>query len=297
MIKVLLAFVLIFNVYASEEEAKKPDIALEAKPVDDSIDFSSIRDLIKKDGLEGELKRKEEEKKLKSELTKKRDKERFSIPTAAQFYPFYFEYWLVKNAPKLKWDFHKPDYGLEESYAHFLRTQGYIETKFKILFTDSTEIFRLSFIGKSGEVVHVISLPFIRTLDLSKVEISILLFEDFLRAKRGYLVNKLKSKEIDAHLGTNYSGKAFPRTVFDKFFKDANETLLNKGYTFQEQFELTKDVDQQLKADLKIWNTYYTLLSKIDQLTKTNLLYKKYAELFPSPEMQMNWLKPQSKYP
>lgn len=297
MIKLLMLCFMSIQVFASEEHASKPDIALEAKPADESIDFSSIRDLIKKDGLEGELKRKEEERKLKNELLKKRDKERFSIPGLAQFFPFYFEYWLVKNAPKLKWDFHKPDYGLEESYADFLRSQGHVETKFKLLFVDSTEIYRLSFFGKDNEIIHVLSLPLIRTLDLSKIEISILLFEDLLRAKRGYLVNKLKSKDLDAVLGTNYSGKTFPKNVFEKFFTEANETILTKGFSFQEQFELTKDVDQQLKADLKIWNTYYGLLSKIDQLTKTNLLYKKYAEIFPSPEMQMNWLKPQSKYP
>lgn len=295
--KWLIVLLVSLSFYTKGEEAPKPDIALEAKVSDESVDFSSIRELIKKDGLEGELKRKEDEKKLREELGKKKDKERFSIPTANSFFPFYFEYWLVKNAPKLKWDFHKPDYGIEETYAEFLRSQGYIETKFKILFTDSTEIFRLSFLGRNGELIHVLSLPFIRTLDLSKIEIAIILFEDFLRARRGYLISKIKSKELDAHLGTNYAGKAFPTAVFDKFFKEANDVILNKGFSFQEQFEVTKEMDQQLKADLKIWNTYYTLLSKIDQLAKSNLLYKKYAELFPSPEMQMNWLKPQSKYP
>lgn len=292
----LLAFIYTSFLFANENVAK-PDIALEAKPIEESIDFSSIRDLIKKDGLDGELKRKEEERKLKAELQKKRDRDRFSIPNANDFYPFVFEHWLVKNAPKLKWDFHKPDYGLESAYGSFLRNQGFVETKFKILFMDSSEVYRLSFINSRGEYVHVLSLPFIRTLDLSKVEISILLFEDFLRARRGYLVNKIQTKEIEAHLGTNYSGKAFPRAVFDKFFKETSETILSKGYTFQEQFELTKEMDQQLKSDLKIWNTYYTLLTKVDQIAKSNVLYKRYAELFPSPEMQMNWLKPQSKYP
>ncbi len=295
MMVLLSTFLIVF--YANASEVKNADLILEAKPQDETIDFSSIRDLIKKDGLESELKKKEEEKKLKSELLKKRDKERFSIPPSDQFYPFFFEYWLVKNAPKLKWDFHKPDYGIEESYSEFLKNQGYIETKFKILFTDSTEVFRLSFLGKNDEVVHVISLPFIRTLDLSKIEISLLLFEDFVRAKRGYLVTKLNPKDLSAVLGTNYSGKEFPKKIFDKLFLESNEIIFKKGFTFQEQFELTKEIDQQLKADLKMWNTYYTLLSKIDQLTKNNALYKKYAQLYPSPEMQMNWLKPQSKFP
>lgn len=301
--RLLLLTFLIFNIHANEAEAPKaapavtPDIILDAKSPEESIDFTSIRDLIKKDGLEGELKRKEEAKKLNQELAKKAEKDRYSIPNAGDYWPFFFEYWLVKNAPVLKWDFHKPEFGVEDSYAQFLSAQGYYETKFKILFLDSTELFRMSFFGRNGEVVHLLSLPFIRTLDLSKVEISLLLFEDFLRLKRGYLKTKLENKDLNLHLGTNYVGKAFPRTVFDKVFKDANSLLFTKGFSFQEQFEVTKDMDQQLKSDMKIWNTYYTLLSKIDQLSKTNLLYKKYAEMFPSPEMQMNWLQPKSKYP
>jgi len=43
-----------------------------------------------------------------------------------------------------------------------------------------------------------------------------------------------------------------------------------------------------------MWNTYLSLLSKIDELTKNNVLYKKYSQIYPSPELQLNWLKPKS---
>jgi superfamily I DNA and/or RNA helicase len=67
---------------------------------------------------------------------------------------------------------------------------------------------------------------------------------------------------------------------------------LVKGFSFQEQFEVTTEMDTLLKNDMKMWNTYLTLLEKIDQLTKTNALYKKYNQIYPSAELQMNWLKP-----
>jgi hypothetical protein len=54
-------------------------------------------------------------------------------------------------------------------------------------------------------------------------------------------------------------------------------------------------VDALLKNDLKLWNTYISLLEKIDQLVKNNSLYKNYTLIYPSPELQINWLKPKNK--
>ncbi len=302
--KIILLSFLCLNLFANEEhsasnkaEAPKADLVLEGKPSDDMVDFNSIRDLIKKDGLQDELKKKEDAAKKKSELKARIDRERFHIPNKENFWPFFFETWLVRNAPKLKWDFQKPDMGIEDSYQAFLGGLGFFETKFKILLLDSTEIYRMSFFGANGEVVHLISLPLLRSLDLSKVEISILLFEDFLRLRKGYLISKLENKDLNTILGSNFSGKPFPKDIFDNSYRLANDYLFSKGFSFQEQFEVTKEMDQLLKSDMKMWNTYYTLLGKIDQLAKTNALYKRYADIYPSPEMQMSWLVPKSKYP
>lgn len=263
-----------------------------AGPTQDIIDFSSIKDLIKKDGLEGELKKQQVEKQQVLDKKKLSDMKRYNVPNADEFWNFFSELWLVKNATKLKWDFHKPEFDLEKSFIALLETQGHYEKKIKILLLDSTEVIHAALPTNDKEYIFLLSLPFIRTLDLSKVEISLILFEDYLRARRGYFKNYVTSKELEAYLGSNFNGKPFNKKLIDSHLLKMSNVLYEKGFTFQEQFELTQEMDTALKSDLKIWNTYLTLLEKIDQLTKTNSLYKKYSQIYPSPELQLNWLRP-----
>ncbi|MFA6236433.1 MAG: hypothetical protein WC635_03815 [Bacteriovorax sp.] len=260
----------------------------------DLLDFSSIKDIIKKDGLEGELKKKQEEKRKLLDDKKLREMKRYNVPTQDVFWSFFSELWLVKNATSLKWDIHKPDFELEKSFMTFLETQGHYEKKIKILLLDSVEIAHAALPSNSDEVILIISLPFIRTLDLSKVEISLILFEDFVRMRKGYFKNFVLSKELENYLGTNFNGKPFDKKLIDAHLKKYNQLLFEKGFSFQEQFETTKEVDVLLKSDLKMWNTYLTMLEKIDNLTKTNALYKKYSQIYPSPELQLNWLRPKT---
>jgi hypothetical protein len=132
-------------------------------------------------------------------------------------------------------------------------------------------------------------------LDLSKVEISLILFEDFVRIKKGYFKNYVLDKELENYLGSNFNGKAFDSKIISEHLKKYNQILFEKGFSFQEQFETTKEIDLLLKSDLKMWNTYLTLLEKIDSLTKNNSLYKKYGQIYPSPELQLNWMRPKNK--
>lgn len=277
--KALLAFLLLTSVHA--EEAPK-----------DLLDFSSIKDIIKKDGLEGELKKKEEEKRVLLDKKKLAEMKRFNVPTEDVFWNMFSELWLVKNAPVLKWDFHKPDFELEKAFISLLESHGHYEKKIKILVLDTTEVIHAALPSNDQEYIFLLSLPFIRTLDLSKVEISMLLFEDFLRARKGYFKNYVTSKELEAYMGSNFAGKPFDKKLIDAHLQKYNTVLFEKGFSFQDQFEVTKEMDAFLKNDLKMWNTYLTMLEKIDQLTKTNALYKKYGQIYPSPELQLNWLKP-----
>ncbi len=258
------------------------------------LDFSSIKDIIKQDGLEGELKKKQDEKRKFLSDKKLKDMKRFNIPNQDTFWSFFSELWLVKNATLLKWDIHKPDFELEKAFTSFLESQGHYETKIKILLLDSVEITHASLPSNSDEYIFIISLPFIRTLDLSKVEISLILFEDFIRAKKGYFKNYITDKELDSFMGSNFNGKPFDKKLVDTHLKKYNQVLFEKGFNFQEQFETTKEMDVLLKNDLKIWNTYLTLIEKIDTLTKNNTLYKKYGQIYPSPELQLNWLRPKN---
>jgi hypothetical protein len=285
----LLTVMAAFQLQAEEAKAPAPEAGKDDKSL---LDFSSIKDLIKKDGLEGELKKKEEEKRILLDKKKLQDVKRFNVPGQDAFWSFFSELWLVKNAPLLKWDFHKPDFELEKAFIGMLEAQGHYEKNIKILVLDTTEVIHAALPSNDNEFIFLISLPFIRTLDLSKVEISLILFEDFIRARKGYFKSYVLGKELEAYLGSNFSGKPFDKKLIDESLKKYNSVLMDKGFSFQEQFETTKEVDALLKSDLKIWNTYLTMLEKIDQLTKTNTLYKKYSQIYPSPELQLNWLRP-----
>ena len=284
------------NTYSAEQVTadKKPDEVNAADKDDakDLLDFSSIKDIIKKDGLEGELQKKQTEKRVLIDKKKLSDMKRYNVPGQDDFWNMFSELWLVKNATVLKWDFHKPDFDLEKSFIELLETQGHYEKKVKILLLDTTEVIHAALPTNDKEYIFLLSLPFIRTLDLSKVEISLILFEDYIRARKGYFKNYVMSKELEAYLGTNFLGKPFNKKLIDDHLKKYNSVLMEKGFSFQEQFETTQEMDALLKSDMKIWNTYLTMLEKIDQLTKTNTLYKKYSQIYPSPELQMNWLKP-----
>jgi hypothetical protein len=276
------------SLLAAETETKEKEAGKEL------LDFSSIKDIIKKDGLEGELKKKQDEKRKYLDSQKLKEMKRFNVPNQDVFWSFFSELWLVKNATSLKWDIHKPDFELEKSFTAFLEAQGHYEKKIKILLLDSSEIVHAALPSNQDEYIFIISLPFIRTLDLSKVEISLLLFEDFVRIRKGYFKNYVQDKELENYLGSNFSGKPFDKKLIDTHLKKYNTLLTEKGFSFQEQFETTKEMDVLLKNDLKMWNTYLTLLEKIDNLTKTNALYKKYSQIYPSPELQLNWLKPKT---
>jgi len=258
------------------------------------IDFSSIKDIIKKDGLDVELKKKNEEKRKLIDEKRKIEIKKYNVPGEDVFWSMFSEYWLVKNATKLKWDFHKPDFELEKSFAAMLESQGIFEKKFKILFLDSTDIPHAALPSNNDEIILLLSMPFVRTLDLSKVEISLILFEDYIRLKKGQFKTYVTSKELEDYMGTNFNGKPFNKKLIDDLLKKYDSVLFEKGFSFQDQFETTKEIDVMLKSDLKIWNTYLTMLQKIDDLIKSNTLYKRYNQLYPSPEMQMNWLKPKT---
>lgn len=289
MIKLLILTLALAGMVYAAEETKAPVISDKEKEL---LDFSSIKEIIKKDGLEGELKKKEQEKRVYLDQKKLNEMKRFNVPTEDVFWNMFSELWLVKNAPVLKWDFHKPDFDLEKSFIAMLENQGHFEKKIKILLLDTTEVIHAALPTNDQEFIFLLSVPFIRTLDLSKVEISILLFEDFLRARKGYFKNYVTSKELEAYMGSNFAGKPFNKKLVDEHLAKYNHVLMEKGFSFQDQFEVTKEMDAFLKSDLKIWNTYLTMLEKIDQLTKTNALYKKYGQIYPSPELQLNWLRP-----
>ncbi|MBT5095664.1 MAG: hypothetical protein HOM21_15540, partial [Halobacteriovoraceae bacterium] len=170
------------------------------------------------------------------------------------------------------------------------------EKRFKILYVNSPSVFHFAIPSNPDEYIFLISVPFIRTLDLTKLEISLLLFEDYMRLKRGFFKKRVAVKGLKEFIGSNFhESKKLNMKILKKVAMKYDEVVFDKGFSFKEQFEVTKDMGNVLKSDLKLWSTYYKMLGKIDDLVKSNILYRTYNKIYPSPEMQINWLKPKNK--
>ena len=276
---------------SSSNEKGKDQKTIQEKE-SDLIDFNSIKKVLKSDQLTKQVTTKTRQiKKLKKKRVLNR-KLKYDIPDKNNIWTFMSEIWLVKNSAVVRWDFKKPDYGIEGAFKSFLEKHGYYEKTIKILLVDTPNITHMGIPSNPGEYIFLLSIPFVRTLDLSKLEISILLFEDFLRLQKNYFKNYVSTNKMNNIIGSNFQGSKFNSKEFKKVFKNYDDIIFAKGFTFQQQFEVTKSVSAILKSDLKLWNTYLSMLKKIDDLVKTNLLYSNYVKIFPSPELQINWLKP-----
>jgi hypothetical protein len=260
----------------------------------ETVNFKSIRKVLQQDGLSESAKKKEKQVQIIKKEQKKIETQRYLYPTESEIWGFVSEYWLIKNAQLLKWDFEKPDYGLEKSFSTTMENLGFYQKKFKILLVNSPSIVRAGLPGEQ-EIILLLSVPFIRSLDLSKLEISLLLLEDFVRLEQGYFKNNVSTEKLAKLAGSNFQGGKPDVSMVEELLKNYSKQISEKGFTFQQQFELTKKMDAYLKSNPDLWNTYFRLLQKIDRFLKSNTQYKDYVRLYPSPEMQIKWLSPEEK--
>ncbi len=259
------------------------------------VNFKSIKKVLEKDGLSQAA----EQKKVQVAVMKKEqvnlDQGRYNYPSEDELWGFMSEYWLVKNAQILGWDFEKPDYGLESSFRSTLQTLGFVQKKFKILLVNTPTLVRASLPGNDGEMILLLSVPFIRSLDLSKLEISLMFLEDYFRLEAGYFKNQVASEKMKKLAGTSFYGQKPDLTMVEELMKNYHKQIYEKGFTFQQQFEVTKKMDSFLKSNPELWNVYFRLLGKLQSFLKVNVQYKDYLKLFPSPEMQLKWISPEDK--
>ncbi len=260
----------------------------------DLLNYSNIKSVLKNDGL---MEQKKKRDKFVKEIKNQKEKinlSRYQYPDENDFWNQLSEYWLVKNAQLLRWDFPKPEYGIDTAFKKLLEKFGFYNKHYKILIINSPKITHMGLPAGKDRYIFVISLPFMRTMDLTKVDISLLLFEDMLRLDSRYFINNIGEKTD--FVGTNFHGKEGPKKeMLLKFLEKYNEVIFSKGFNFQQQFEVTKQMDSYLKADPALWGAYFNLLKKIDRLVKSDLLYKEYLKIYPSPELQMEWLSPKKK--
>lgn len=257
------------------------------------IDYSNIKSVLKTDGLIRHKKEKEKEIKQILKTKKKISLDRYNYPSKEDFWSFMSELWLVKNAQSLSWDFTKPDYGIGEAFKGLLEKIGFYNKKIKILVINSPELTHAALPGNKDEYYFLISLPFMRTLDLTKVDISILFLEDMLRIEEGYFIENIKVDK--SFIGSNFYESKFDEKILKTILNEYTKILFNEGFSFQQQYTVTKKMDRLLKSEPFIWSSYLKMINKIDGLIKTNLLYKDYTKIYPSPELQIKWLSPKKK--
>ena len=258
------------------------------------VNFKSIKKVHQQDGLSEAARKKEKQVKILKKEQTKIEKQRYLYPDEDELWGFISEYWLIKNAQLLNWDFEKPDYGLDKSFRNTMESLGFYQKKFKILLVNTPSVVRAAIPGEN-EAILIMSIPFVRSLDLSKLEISLLLMEDFLRLEQGYFKKKVETEKFKKLSGTNFKGGKADVSMVEEMLKNYTQQINQKGYTFQEQFEVTKKMDAFLKSNPELWNAYFRLLGKIDRFVKSNAQYKGYIKLYPSPEMQIKWLSPEEK--
>jgi hypothetical protein len=262
-------------------------------PIDNQfVDFQNIKSVLKKDGLEKVVKKKKQIKKVKNKANVERKKKLYDMPSDQDFWQVMMKYWLVKNTAILKWDFHKPDYGLTQYFNSFLKEVSELGVKYNILFVNSSNITHFGFPFGENEYLFVVSVPFIKIMDLSKLQISIMLYEDLLRVKNNFFQHMFPKSLISKLKDKNFYQKEFPKKDIENLMVQIDQVVYEKGFDFQQQYKVTKIMKNILSNNKKYWQNYFRLLSKIDDLSKSNLMYKNYAKIYPSPELQLNWINP-----
>jgi hypothetical protein len=285
-----LIFYMVFLCLSSFSQTEKLQ---EVKEME-AVNFQSIKKILMQDGLSEAAQKKEKELEILKEEQAKIETQRYFYPGISELWGFLSDFWLVKNAQLLNWDFEKPDYGLETSFRTLMEQIGFYQKKFKILLVDTPSLVRAALPG-DNDFTLVISVPFIRQLDLSRLEISLLLFEDYVRLEQGYFKKNVMTERMSKITGTNFEGTKPDVQMIEEILKNYNSQIMDKGYSFQQMFEVTKKMDAYLKSSPELWNSYFRLLGKIDRFIKSNNQFKEYIKLYPSPEMQVKWLSPEDK--
>ena len=256
------------------------------------IDFDKLNNVLKQDRLDAYAKEKQAIAKKLAEQRKILEKKKYIYPREDIFWSMLSELWCVKNSLYLKWDFESADIGIGLNFKKLLESLSLNKKKVKILILDSMNVAHLSLPADEGNYIFLLSLPFIRTMDLTKREISILLLEDMVRADKELFKSFLQTDELKKKLGKNMDNNKPDVKFVNQLLDQYSEVALQKGFTFQQQYEVTKFMDNILKTKSEYWQAYLTLTQKRDLLVKTNDGFSWYSRFYPSPEMQLTWLQP-----
>ena len=117
---------------------------------------------------------------------------------------------------------------------------------------------------------------------MSKQEISLILLEEYLRLKLNLLHQKISKKVTKVEVKN--------RNSFEEYWGILDEEIIKIGFSFQEQFNLTKETVNYIKQDAKISEMYQRLNDKIKLLIEGESQYSFYSKIYPSPDLKETWL-------
>ncbi|MBF0359584.1 MAG: hypothetical protein HQK49_01140 [Oligoflexia bacterium] len=261
------------------------------------IDFSNIKKIIKNDLLEEVVVKKNEIIQNNKKEQQRKKVETYRFPSIDDFWSFISEYWIVQNSSKLMWDFEKSDQGLDIAVQTMLENLGLYEVKFKILLTNNTSLFHFALPAGNNECIFLLSYPFMRSLDLTKTETALLIVEDYFRLTQNYFKEYVYEKDLDKFIGGNFYQKNFDLKLINKVLKNYSYMIFEKGFSHQQQYEVTKKMAESIRVQPNLLASYATLLNKQDLLVKNknNKEYSSYInKIYPTPETQLQWLSKNS---
>lgn len=265
--------------------------------VEQILDFSSLKSVLEKDQLEPFNEERKKKIKVYKEKKKIIQESKKLFPNREDFLFWMGRQWLITQHTKLDWNHSRPAYGIQERFTELLKELGIMYVKHELLIIDSPDLAYGVIPGNYESSLYIVSLPFIRALDLSKLEIALLMLDSLLRQKMKLYEAKIPQtlKILTGYNKVEISKEDQLKSSINQALMEYNRFMLEKGYDFKDQYKLTKELASMLKSRPKLWNTYYKLLSKIENLVNVNELFKNYIKLYPTPDLQKKWMSEESK--
>jgi hypothetical protein len=215
---------------------------------------------------------------------------KFDIPHKSDYWKILSEYWIVKNVSVLKWNFKKPNYGIEDRVVRLFRQVGLINIPFRILLLNTSMVTHCYLPYGENSFLTLISVPFIRTLNLTQLEIALLVLEDYVRSTMHPIEQVIRKKIKQGYIGKNYyKVRKVDMTPFVRSFNTLDQVVLEHGFSFKQQFAITKKMKLLLSGEDKLQKSYVSLLTKIVNLVGRDPDYNQYVKFYPSPSIQLKW--------
>ncbi|MDH4469011.1 MAG: hypothetical protein QE271_13210 [Bacteriovoracaceae bacterium] len=285
----LFLFLLSIEIPTALGETPKPSPKIEEEEKLEELKFQELKDVIKRDKLAKEAKKLLEQRQALKKTRSKLEMDRFFYPSEEDFWKMVTELWLTKNAVKLKWEFEKSDLGIGMAFKKVLEDLGIRNLSVRLLVLNSYEVPHMILPSKSEEAIFLLSLPFIREMDLSKVEISLLLIEDYWRWKNKLFFDQVTEKGYQKKLGTKMDPKKRDVVFVGKLLDSMSDFVFNVGYTFDQQYNVTKQMKDLLNTNKLYTKAYEALLKKRQEIVIKQNKFNDYSRRYPSPEMQLKW--------